>query len=83
MTLTVKWNSHRRKATCDADPEFPNGRVLDASQGAQSCQTALPYPAPECGYHLVYCTTCHQRTAITAAGRPDDPRSIRIPCRQS
>jgi hypothetical protein len=30
----------------------------------------------------VYCARCHCRIAVTTAGRPDDPRSVRVPCKE-
>lgn len=45
-----------------------------------SCYCALPYPAARCGLYLVDCERCGVRVGVTTAGRPDDPKSIRIPC---
>jgi hypothetical protein len=73
--------SGRGKAQCPPDPEYPNGVALDVSDSAKlSCNVALPYPAPECGYWHIACDVCELSVAITAAGRPDDPVSARVPC---
>ena len=73
--------SGRGKAQCASDPDYPNGKDIDCTGGRQpSCKVDLPYPAPECGHFLVTCEACQLRVVITAAGRPDDPKSITIPC---
>ena len=51
-----------------------------AHPGVPSCLVSLPYPAPECGTHHIHCLICDQDIIVTAAGRPDDPISIRISC---
>lgn len=82
VTLKVTWVSRGRKAENPPDPEYPNGRRLDVSKGQRpSCQAQLPYPAPECGQHVIKCDGCGNATVVTAAGRVDDPRSIRIACK--
>lgn len=74
--------SGRGKAQCPPDPEYPNGIDVNATvPGQASCTVYLPYPAPECGHFKVVCGLCGTSVAITAAGRPDDPRSVTIPCR--
>ena len=74
--------SGRGKAQCAPDPDYPEGVVVDgALPGAQACSVALPYPAPECGFHHVECLDCGRVVAVTAAGRPDDPRAVIIPCK--
>jgi len=76
------WPSGRGKAQCPPDPRWPNGIALDAHGDDQgpTCLVALPYPAPECGAHLIECALCGTKVAITAAGRPDDPVSVRLLC---
>lgn len=71
----------RGKAQCEPDPLFPNGKAVDVSNGQKSCLVALPYPAAECGAWRVVCSACGLRVGITAAGRPDDPISVKIPCK--
>lgn len=73
--------SGRGKAQCAPNPAYPDGIDLDATRpDEQTCLIALPYPAPECGYFVVDCHLCRMTIMITAAGRPDDPRSVRLPC---
>lgn len=74
----------RGKAQCEADPAYPNGIALDATNGTDvsSCFMVLPYPAPECGIWEVECSKCGLTVVITAAGRADDPCSVRLACKQ-
>jgi hypothetical protein len=82
MTLHVHWVDHEREPQCAPDPAFPLGRDLDVSLGQKMvCRTSLPYPAKRCGHFLVSCLVCGQSIAITTAGRPDDPRSLKLACR--
>jgi hypothetical protein len=75
--------SGRGKARCPPNPDFPDGVDIDGTGGAlPACSTALPYPAPECGQWLLHCRRCAITILITAAGRPDDPRSVRLLCRK-
>jgi len=80
LRVTWVWRS-RNPARHPANPSYPRGVDLDVSLGATSCHTALPYPAPGLGLWQVECQACGFRLACTAAGRRDDPRSLRIPCR--
>ncbi len=71
-----------REPQCEPNPDYPLGMDVDMSEGAEvTCSTALPYPAPRCGAMVVECETCGIRVACTVAGRPDDPRSVKIACR--
>jgi hypothetical protein len=74
--------SGRGKAQCAPNPEFPNGVAINMTTGADDayCGVPLPYPAPECGAWVVTCECCSMTVAITAAGRPDDPVSVLLPC---
>jgi hypothetical protein len=75
--------SGRGKARIPPNPDYPNGRRLDVTEGQEaSCYVNLPYPAPECGIWIVECGKCRTNAAVTAAGRPDDPISIKIPCKK-
>lgn len=81
MSHTVVFKGNGRKAQCEPNPDYPDGIALDICEGLQtSCLVRLPYPAKECGIHMVRCNDCGMSVAITAAGRPDDPISVRIPC---
>lgn len=74
--------SGRGRAQCKSDPLYPKGKDIDISEGAPACKVALPYPAPECGVYVVTCKACGMKVALTAAGRPDDPISVTIPCKE-
>lgn len=64
-----------------ADPAFPDGMDVDLSKDAAlTCSVALPYPARCVGTHLLICKLCGVRVAVTAAGRADDPRTVRVAC---
>ena len=70
-----------REPKCPPDPAFPTGRDCDSSFGAErTCTVDIPYPAPRCGSMLVECPVCGLRAAITVAGRPDDPKTWKLPC---
>ena len=72
--------SGRGKAQCPPNPNFPIGKSLDVGI-RPSCKAIIPsYPAPECGIFFIHCNLCDVRIAVTAAGRPDDPVDIQIPC---
>lgn len=67
-----------------ANPAYPNGMDVDrVMPGAASCRAELPYPAPERLVWRVRCRRCGYVLAITAAGRPDDPRSVTLPCKEA
>lgn len=75
--------SGRGKAQCPADPQFPNGIQVGVLNAELSCLVKLPYPAPECGHFRIECHSCNMTLAITAAGRADDPFSVRVPCKMA
>ena len=80
----IRWIDRGREPQCPPNPAYPKGVpiVSDAYRGvAGRCRTALPYPAPRCGYHFVTCNRCGLTALITAAGRPDDPRSLTVSCK--
>lgn len=72
--------SGRGLAQCRPDPNFPDGREMQAGGGGPSCTITFPYPAPECGWFRVQCRRCFFRIVVSAAGRVDDPKSLTIPC---
>lgn len=77
--------SGRGKAQCPPNPDYPSGIAIDAAgdESVLSCVAQLPYPAPECGHWKIECGVCGLTVAATAAGRADDPISIRVPCAMS
>lgn len=80
--MKVKWIDYKREPRCAPNPAFPNGIDLDATvEGEKFCQTELPYPAKRCGVYVVECPICGTRVTATTAGRPDDPKSIKVPCK--
>lgn len=79
--MKIDWIDDGREPKCKPNPAYPKGIDIDASGGAEAtCSTDLPYPARRCGLFLVVCETCGQRVAVTTAGRPDDPRSLKLAC---
>lgn len=83
MTLKIQWIDDGREPQFPADPSFPDGIDIDVSKGNASCHTPLPHPAKRCGVWVVTCTHCGAKAVVTTAGRADDPRSVRIACRQT
>jgi hypothetical protein len=80
--FTIIWHDGGREPQCAPNPLYPTGIDIDISNGAtRTCSTVLPYPARRCGYYAVECRTCGLRATITTAGRPDDPRAVKLPCR--
>lgn len=85
MTIRVKWIDAHREPQCKPDPNYPQGKDVDLTLGNEknTCVTTLPYPALRIGAYVVECDVCGFKGAITTAGRPDDPRSARLPCRSA
>lgn len=78
----IEWLDAEREPKCKPNPAYPEGVDLDVSNGAaKTCTTPLPYPAKRIGAYVITCEVCGYRAGCTTAGRPDDPRSITIPCR--
>lgn len=52
-------------------------------EAERSCVAALPYPTghENVGTWAIRCLTCGLVTMVTAASRPDDPRSVRVDCK--
>lgn len=74
--------SGRGKAQCPSNPAWPDGKDLDVSHGDRACTVDLPYPAEECGVWIIRCSACGMSLGVTAAGRPDDPRSVKFSCKE-
>ena len=82
MSLTYEWIDGGREPTQKPNYTYPHGVDLDVSRGkTKTCSMNLPYPAPRIGYYLVTCDECGQRALITTAGRADDPRSVKLGCK--
>ena len=77
----VEWMDSGREPQCPPNPKYPEGIDIDISNGSGvSCLVELPYPARRCGLYRLHCRTCGFTAGVTTAGRPDDPRSVRIAC---
>ena len=77
----VEWFDAGRGPKCTPDPRYPHGIDVDATQNDEpGCLVLLPYPAARCGFYMLRCHMCEQSTIVTTAGRPDDPRSVKLPC---
>jgi hypothetical protein len=83
MYHKVEFLDSGREPQCPPDPAFPKGKDVNLMLPSEikSCTVALPYPAPRCGLMMVKCIRCDVRVAVTVAGRPDDPRSVKMGCR--
>lgn len=81
VDLKVDFVGVGEKARCAPDPRYPYGLDVDLSNGSGiTCVVRLKYPAPEIGFHRIECLICGLRTALSAAGRADDPRQITLSC---
>ena len=85
----IKWISRDggRKPQVMPNPAFPHGVDVDGSDHEKpTCQAALPYvlwPERGLGMLLIKCKQCGVTAGVTTAGRPDDPVSLRINCKQN
>lgn len=80
----VTWKDRGREPRCAPDPKYPHGIILDTSSdgAAETCSVEVPYPAKRCGVYTIRCKKCGIRMACTTAGRPDDPRVVKIGCHE-
>ncbi|MFH0301397.1 hypothetical protein AAFX91_30100 [Bradyrhizobium sp. 31Argb] len=79
--IHVSWIDRGCEPAHPSNPNYPDGIDLDLTRGAKPfCQTGLPYPAERCGYFTIACDVCGFTTMVTTAGRPEDPKSIKLPC---
>lgn len=80
--FNIKWADFGYLPTQPANPAYPTGIDLDVAGVTEfACYTRLPYQLPRCGQIVLDCLICGLHAVITNAGRPDDPRSIRLPCK--
>lgn len=81
--MTVEWHDAGREPRVAPNPDYPDGIDVIATIGDEpACYTALPYPARRIGNYEVKCLICGLTVRVTTAGRPDDPRSLTVACRQ-
>lgn len=79
----IDWIDSGREPQNPPDPAFPDGvDVASSIDTGPTCYVALPYPARRCGAYTVRCRRCGFTAVVTTAGRPDDPRSITVPCKE-
>jgi hypothetical protein len=79
--MKVEFLDSGREPQVNFDRRWPWGKDIDSTQGQPSCMVMLPWPAPRCGVYVIECETCGYRLAATVAGRVDDPRSVKLPCK--
>jgi hypothetical protein len=79
----VKWIDAGREPQCSPNPNYPAGIDVDLSTpDADACAIALRYPAKRIGLYEIECAECGGKFAVTTAGRPDDPKSVTVPCKR-
>lgn len=78
----IRWIDSGKWPQVKPNPNYPQGiDISGVSEGETGCRVALPYPAKRIGAYAVECRLCGYRLSLTTAGRPDDPRSVALPCR--
>lgn len=83
MGHRIEWVDGKREPQCPPNPAYPKGIDIDlAGSAPKTCQLDLPYPAKRCGHYAIKCDACKQVVVVTTAGRPDDPRSLRLACKE-
>ena len=76
----IKWLDRGRPPRVAPDPDFPHGQDIDSGE-RPACRVELPYMTKKnVGYWSVACTKCRSNALITMASRPDDPKSVMLPC---
>lgn len=89
--MSVGWRERHRangpgglvtsKPQHPSNPEYPNGVDVDlAGDHLMRCSALLPRMPGKLGVYEIRCTHCELSLALTSAGRPDDPRLVRVPC---
>lgn len=94
----IAWLDRGRPPRQPPNPVYPAGCHVDLTDEAMAedrvklhvmpndgCIAALPYPTgrENVGTWLVECRLCGVKVAVTAASRPDDPRSVKLPCKMA
>jgi hypothetical protein len=78
--FTVKWLDRGRPPRGAPDPDYPNGIAIDHGE-RPACLVTLPYMTKQhVGLWYVECAKCRANVLITMASRPDDPKSVMLPC---
>ena len=78
----IHWEDRFAEPKVKPNPAYPDGIDVDGSKGAEiACRVPLPYPAKRIGIYHVRCKLCDFNLILTTAGRPDDPRSVAMPCK--
>lgn len=83
-----KWLDGGRKPQVAPDPHYPDGKdvvlPIVTTDSKKACSTAIPYPPPHenVGQWLITCRLCGFKLIVTAASRPDDPKSVTFPCQK-
>lgn len=81
--FNIRWIDSGQYPKVQPNPAYPTGiDVVGVGGDEDGCRVALPYPAKRIGSYIVKCKLCGFRLALTTAGRPDDPRSVSVPCRK-
>jgi hypothetical protein len=76
----IMWIDRGQPPRQPPKPEFPNGQHIDSGQ-RPACRVELPYMTKRnVGYWAVVCSRCKTNALITMASRPDDPKSVMLPC---
>jgi len=79
----IQWVDSGRHPKHPSDPRYPHGIDIDVSLAANpACKASLPYPTPRCGHYIIECRACGQVVMLSTAGRRDDPRTLKMACRQ-
>lgn len=84
--ITWKPRAGSRQPTEKPNPQYPNGTHLNSIHNPDrpSCIGDLPYklwPERGLGILIIECRTCGLVTAVTTAGRPDDPITLTQNCK--
>lgn len=83
MKHTITWLDREREPKVAPNPEFPEGIDIPPQYPERTwCKVNLPYPAKRIGLYVIHCIECGVSVGVTTAGRPDDPRSVTINCKE-
>lgn len=78
----IRWMDGKTETERPSDPRYATGMNVDLTFGQRPfCKAELQYPVPRCGQHVGRCVVCNFLIALMTAGRPDDPRTVKVPCK--